>query len=682
MKISTDWLREFIDLDLSPGQLMDTLNEIGLTVDAWEETAEGLILDLNPPANRPDVLGHYGVARDLGAKLELPLKEKDWICPDGAEAVHEILDVQVWEEDLCPRYTGKAVKGVKIGPSEDWLQKRLKSLGLHPVNNVVDAANYVLFYTGHPLHTFDMDRIGGAKIVVRRAKRGESLIGLDEREHRLDVDALVIADETSPIALAGILGGVSSSVSDETRNVFIESAVFDPLSVLKTAKRCNLHTEASLRFEKGVDLSFAPKAAEMAAALICRSGGTAYRGMLDVFPKPGKPRTLVFRKRRIQEMLGMEVAADYVEMKLKRLGFSVENQQPDVWQIEVPPFRRDIEKEADVVEEIGRLFGYDRIPCRMAPVTSFSAPPDPEEEKSEELRNILFHHGFDEIVSYGLVEPERQTLFCTKPKSISLRNPISSKLSQLRTSLLPELLSATAWNINRGAEGMNIFEIGAVHFQEEDNFEERRSLGLVSSGLVGHPHWLEKQRRTDFYFIKGACETVLSQMGFGAVSFPPSLQDGFAEEGVLSIKLKGEKIGHFGRLDEKVLDFYSLKDPVWAAEIDLSRLFRKNSERFEFLPVIKYPCVQRDVSFVGDLGISYQDVSEALEKLGLSFLESFTLVDRFTGKPVPNNKVSLSFRFVFRHPGKTLLAEEVEAYLKTIIDKLNSQFKFELREGG
>lgn len=682
MKISTDWLRDFLEFDLSPGQLMDTLNGIGLNVEDWEEAAEGLILELNPPANRPDILGHMGVARELGAKLDLPLKEMDWRCSDGAEAVQEVLDVQVWEEDLCPRYSGKAVKGVTIGPSEDWLQERLKSLGQNPVNNVVDAANYVLFATGHPLHTFDMDKIGGAKIVVRKAKRGESLIAIDGSELPLEADALVIADETSPLALAGILGGRSSAVSEETSNVFIESAYFNPLSILRTAKTYNLHTEASLRFEKGVDLSFTPQAAQMAAALICRNGGTAYRGMLDVFPKPGKPRTLIFRRRRIQEMLGMEVAADYVEKNLKKLGFSAERQQPDVWQIEVPPFRQDIEKEADLVEEIGRIFGYDRIPCRMAPVTSFSAPPDPEEERSEELRNILFHHGFDEIVSCGLVEPEGQTLFGASPKSISLLNPISSKLSQLRASILPELLNVTAWNMNRGSEGVHIFEIGAVHFQEDDVFEERRALGLVSSGLLGHPHWQEKQRRTDLYFIKGACETIISQMGFGAVSFPPSLQKGCDDDGALSIKLKGEKIGYIGRLNGNVLDFYSLKDPVWAAEIDLNCLFKKQPERVEFLPVTKYPSIQRDVSFVGDIDISYHDVSEALEKLGLSFLESFTLVSRFVGKPVPINKVSLSFRFVFRHPGKTLLAEEVEGYLKTIIDKLNSQFKFELREGG
>ena len=334
------------------------------------------------------------------------------------------------------------------------------------------------------------------------------------------------------------------------------------------------------------------------------------------------------------------------------------------------------------MEEIGRFHGYDRIPSRIHPVSSFSAKNDSEGEKREGLRQILFHHGLDEVVNPGLVDEVAQACFLSGRNPVPLKSHNSSKRMELRATLLPEMLDVLSRNVNRGMEGVHIFEIGNIHFEENEIFEERLSLGLVSTGLSGYPHWQEKPRRTDFYFIKGACESVMSQLGYSAFSFKNSGRNGCREETCLSLQFKGQKQGFLGRLNKNVCDYFSIRDPVWVAELDLSLLFEKQQEQFKRDQKTKFPSVSRDVSFISEADRPYQDIKIAIEELKLSCLESFALVDRFTGKPVPKNKVSLSFRFVFRHPRKTLLAEEADGFLKTILDKLGTQFEFELREGG
>lgn len=498
----------------------------------------------------------------------------------------------------------------------------------------------------------------------------------------LDPDALVIADNNAPLSLAGIIGGNSSAVSETTNSLFIESACFDPSSIFITSQKHGLFTESALRFDKGVDVSFIPQAARMAASLICRSGGRATKGLLDVYPNPGTPKTIVFRRRRIAELLGMEVTSVFIETLFGRLGFGVENYQPDVWQIRVPFHRMDITKETDLVEEVGRFYGYDRIPAKVHPVTALPPKSDIEGERKEGVRQILFHQGFDEVVNAGLLKSEEHSLFKSKRIPVSILNPNTSKLAELRASLLPELVSNLSRNLNRDAEGVHIFEIGNIHYRENDGYGESLSLGLVSSGKLGFPHWQKKQRQTDIYFVKGACESVMFRLGYPAFSFKSGGGNGCEPNLCLSILLKGQKLGFLGRLNSEVCEYYSIREPVWVAELDLHRLLEIQSTRFIPAQPTKFPSVSRDISFVGNNDIPYQEIIKAFGKRQLSYLESFVLVDRFEGKPVPKNKVSLSFRFVFRHPRKTLLAEEVDKNLKTIIDKLCTQFNFELREGG
>ena len=442
--------------------------------------------------------------------LGRPLLERDWPVAELAEATAEIVDVQIADEDLCPRYCGLVVRGVPVGPSPDWLRRRLEAMGLKPINNVVDVSNYVLFATAQPIHTFDFGRIGGGRIVVRRAKRGETLVDLDGRTLELTADMLVIADESRPVALAGVIGGQASGITESTRDVFIESAHFDPVSIRKTAKKLGLSTDASYRFERGADIGFAPQAARMAASLLTQLGGRASRGLIDRYPRPLKPRTVRLRLRRVAELLGVDVPEDFVADLLARLGFRADTSHRSAWRVEVPTFRVDISREADLVEEIARFYGYDRIPSVVTPVDSFDATRRPEADAPGPAPpRPCSARGFDEVINWSFADPEREAAAGSGRTPVPVQNPISVRASVMRTTLLPGLLENAAWNLNRGLEGVHIFEMGHVYYWEEEKHREDLHLGLLSTGLRPGAGWDTPAAETDFFVLKGALEARL-----------------------------------------------------------------------------------------------------------------------------------------------------------------------------
>ena len=452
MKISLEWLREYVAVDLPRQEILDKLTMIGLVADTTEERDGDLILDLETYANRPDTLGHLGVARELAALLGLPLIEKDRPVAELPEATTDIADVQIVAEALCPRYCGVVVRNVPVGPSPAWLTRRIEAMGLRPVNNVVDVSNYVLFATAQPIHTFDFGRIGGGRIVVRKAKRSETLVDLDGRTLALSTDMLVIADESRPVALAGVIGGQASGITASTRDVFIESANFDPVGIRKTAKALGVSTDASYRFERGADIDFAPQAALMAASLLTQMGGLASKGLIDRYPKPPKARTVRLRLRRIAELLGVEVPEGFVVDVLGRLGFRVEGAPKGPWRVGVPTFRVDVSREADLVEEIARFYGYDRIPSEVTPVDSFAPVVNRKRDRLARIRETLAGQGLDEVINWSFADPEREAAVASGRTPVAIQNPISNRASVMRTSLFPGLLENAAWNLNRGSK--------------------------------------------------------------------------------------------------------------------------------------------------------------------------------------------------------------------------------------
>jgi len=682
MRISLNWLKDYVELDLPLPQLIEKLNMIGLMVEDWEEKGSDVILDIETYANRPDTLGHLGVARELAAALELGIKEQKWPLTEIEQKTSDLADVRIWDVDLCPRYSGMVIKGIQVGPSPEWLRKRIEAVGLKPINNVVDVTNYVLFATAHPIHAFDLAKISGRKIIIRKAKDAEVLRSLEGNDISLSPEMLVIADEKKPIALAGIIGGEESSVKEGTQDVFIESACFDPVSIRKTSKKTGISTDASYRFERGADISFPPQAALIAASLLTQLGGKASKGIADVYPEPRKEKTVVLRHHRISDLLGLEIDEEFAVRTLASLGFQAEVQQRGLWQVKIPQFRVDVEREADLIEEIARFYGYDKIPASLPPLRVLELPVDQKRERINKFRQLLFHNGFDEVLNYSFSDPEKEARLQTGQKAIEIRNPVSSKASLLRTTLLGGLLENIVWNKNRGAEGIHLFEIGNVYFWQNETNREQLTLALATTGLVGPVQWHRKSEDTDFFRIKGALESLMTYSRYEPFSFREEDHAFFEQEYSLAMIFKEEMVGYCGLLKKNLLDSYSLKEPVWAAELNLALLFEKQPYSFEFIPVDRFPSITRDVSFIAGRSVLYQDIKEVVEKLAVPYLMEFDPHDRFSGSSIPNGKISLSFRFVFRHPQRTLLAKEVDTLLEKVINALVTKFKFQLREGG
>lgn len=682
MKISFDWLGEYLDLDIPLPQLVETLNRIGLMVESWEETDGDVVLDIETYANRPDTLGHLGMARELAAALGLSLKEENWPLVELGQKTSEVADVQILDEDLCPRYCGLVVRGVKVGPSPHWMKRRIEAMGLNSINNVVDATNYVLFSTAQPIHAFDLAKISGKKIIIRRARKGERLKTLDERDVELHHDMLVIADEKKPVALAGIIGGEESAVSEGTVDIFIESAFFDPVSVRKTRKALGFQTDASYRFERGMDIAFPPRAALMAASLLSQFGGRVALKLTDVYPVPRKKKEVVLRHRRVSELLGIEVEEAFIKNTLEDLEFVLEAGKGGAWRVKIPSFRVDIDREADLIEEIARFFGYENIPSTLAPLKVIEPAPHKARERINKLRQILFQQGFNEALTFSFSNADIENLFNTGFNPVEIRNPISSKASLLRTTLLGGLLEATAWNKNRGMEAVDFFEIGNRYYWVEEECLEKLTLAILSTGASGEIHWSGRKEEADFFRLKGTCEVILSQLRYEPHDFEkedhPFFEPGFS----LALRHKEMKIGYLGLLAERILDGYSLDPPIYAAEIDLDLLFSKQPKAFVYDPVPRFPAVSRDLSFLVSQNISYKEIRRSIEKLSLPFLEDFHLVDLYEGPSLPEDKISLSFRFIFRNSQRTLQAEEVEKAEKQLVSHLQKNFRIQLREGG
>ena len=681
MKISLDWLREFVAVEVPRPEFLERLTMIGLVADTVEERDGDALLDLETYANRPDTLGHLGVAREVGAMLGVPLVERDWPLVELAEATAEIADVQIAAEALCPRYCGLVVRGVRIGPSPDWLRRRIEAMGLRPVNNVVDVSNYVCFATGQPIHTFDLGRIGGARIIVRKAKRGETLVDLDGRTLELKPDMLVIADESRPVALAGVIGGQASGITESTRDVFIESANFDPVAIRKTAKTLGLSTDASYRFERGADIAFAPKAALMAASILCGLGGRASRGLIDRYPRPPKPRSVRLRLRRIGELLGVEVPESFVVEILGRLGFGATSAHKGSWRVEVPTFRVDIAREADLVEEVARFYGYDRIPSAFTPVTSFDLTVNRRRERLARIRETLLGQGFDEVINSSFADPDRERAAATGREAVAIQNPISQRASIMRTTLLAGLLENAARNLHRGLEGVHIFELGNVYSWADEKHREDLHLGLLSTGLLPGASWAEPAGETDFFVLKGAVEAFAGALRFEPVAFEERDHPSFEPGRALAVLYKGQEVGRMGALRGSFAADASVERTVFAAEIDLDRLFEKTPRPFEVVPVPKLPGTVRDLSFLLDRTVPYGEVARVLGRLSQPLLEGFELRDRFAGGAVPVDKVSLTVRLRFRHPQRTLVAEEVDRVANEIVGQLKTALNIQLREG-
>ncbi len=690
MRISLNWLKDFVDLPAEPGKLKVTLTNLGLGVESITSSDGDWILGIEVTTNRPDCLNHYGVARELATAYRLPLKKLGAVFKESATPAASEVSVEIENPDLCARYCCRIVRNIEVQPSPEWLAGRLEAAGARAINNVADITNYVLLELGHPLHAFDLSTIRQHRIVVRGARSGETLRTLDGQERKLAQENLVIADAERPVALAGIMGGENSAISGGAKSVLLESAWFDPLSVRRTAKSLGMHTEASHRFERGADIEMAPVALDRAALLVKElAGGEILRGLLDVYPRRMRREKLSLRRREIVRILGAEIVWEDVERILRSLGFVVERRGTEGWGVTPPSFRLDVTREVDLIEEVARHFGYDRLPARVLP-----APPRPEDdilrEKELAVARRLVELGYHEIKTSSMIDAAESALF-SDLSPVELENPLSQEASSLRTSVIPSMLAALKWNLDRDCEDLRFFEIGKIYWNSSGGPRERWVLSLGLAGRRRDQTVHDDARDLDVFDLKGDLAALLDVFAIKGLRFRMATTgagcDGPAIAGTSGpfqageIKrvavglnaefLRGEDLlGAFGQLAGSLLATYKLRRLVWIAEIDFERLLEFSIKPKSFEPFSKFPAVQRDFSLRVPEQVSFAGITEALQQLSLPELFCFTPVELFRDGTIGPQHYSLLLRATFQSQDHTLSGEEIAAASQELLGAL------------
>ncbi len=640
---------------------------------------DDIVFNIELTSNRSDCLSIIGVAREVSAITGNPLKKPKITFPEAGIKASDLASVIIEAPDLCRRYAARLVLGAKIGPSPYWMRRRLESVGLRSINNVVDVTNYVLMEFGHPLHAFDFEKLSGKRIIVRRARPEERIITLDEIERLLNPDMLVIADAEKPVAVAGVMGGSGSDVTDETTNILIESAYFNPVSISKTSKALGMHTEASHRFERGTDIEGLITALNRTTQLIQQlAGGSICSGIVDAYPVPYEKIEVKLRPKRANSILGTNLESNDMAKLLASIEFQVKDDNGDLF-VTVPSFRPDVAREIDLIEEIARLHGYNNIPITM-PASEIPYESDLEslnEKKMlyrEKVRNALNTCGLTEVLNYSFHDPDAFDRLELEADSIYrnalvLRNPISENQSVIRTTLIPGLLTNISYNLNRRINEIRIFEIGRV-FHPKEGKKQPDEPEFVSGAITGQLNsksWNQQTRSVDFYDIKGSVEAVLEAFGikkyaFNIASKPPFLNGRCAE-----VIIENKILGIFGEIRRSVLDKHDIDQDVYAFELEFDKLLKyASSATFQQLPI--YPSVYRDMSLVLDFNVAHSEIEDTIRSIGGELILSVNLFDVYRGKQIPENKKSLAYAIeIFILLIGTLTDEEVDGIHERII---------------
>ncbi len=673
MRLVFDWLRDLVDV---PGDVADVAREISLRGFEIAEIIPGRspVIDFEITANRPDCLSQIGLAREASAIWQLPLRMPDITMPEAGPA--EQLEVDLRDPDLCPRYCAQVFE-VRIGPSPSWLADRLESAGVRSISNIVDVTNYVMLEMGQPMHAFDLRRLAGGRLVIRRAKPGEAMRTLDGVDRTLDGEMLVIADRDRAQAVGGVMGGHDSEIDASTTVIALESAYFHPPSVRRTSKRLGLKTEASTRFERGGDVNAPPLGIARAASLIGRLGaGRPLGALIDRYPEPKPPNEVVLRASRIARLLGQEVPGPDIPRILEPLGFAVRDLPAGGergWRVVVPSFRVDVMREADLIEEVGRHFGFDRLPVTFPALATAQAPPAPEIARDRLARQVLTSSGFSEAMTFAFIERQAALPFCERGADpAEIANPLSEKFAVLRPSLLPGLLDSCAHNRRRERKDVRLFETGS-RFTKEG---EGRAAAFAWCGAASGPHWSAPTRNVDFFDVKGVVEQICSAFGI-APRFAPAERPYLVRgrTAVVTTDVQGATVtlGVLGQLSPRVAEArgFPAGEEIYGGEIDIRALAssaRGDDLRAEPLP--RFPSIVRDVSILVDEALPAETVRGTIRSAAPPTLVSIAEFDRYRGKGVPEGRVSLSLRLTFRAPDRTLTDEEAQDATERIVDAL------------
>ncbi|MGE0881986.1 MAG: phenylalanine--tRNA ligase subunit beta [Blastocatellales bacterium] len=689
MKISYNWLKEFVDIELSPRDLAAKLTMAGLAVDAVEEHHPGnnadFVLDIDLTSNRPDCLSHLGVAREAAAISDRPMRMPDrYRDREGVAKSADVTSVEILNPDLCPRYTARIIKGVKIGPSPEWLVKRLEVMGQRSVNNVADITNYVMLELGQPLHAFDLAMLKGQRIIVRTARDGEKMTTLDGEERTLNSQMLVIADAERTVALAGIKGGEDSGITEKTVDVLLEAAHFTPWQVRATSKALGLSTEASYRFERGTDPEIVPVASDRAAEMIAEiAGGEILSGLVDVYPTKSERHQISMRRARYELMTGLKVELSEAERILRALGFDVEaDVEKDSLTAVGPSWRIDVSIEEDLIEEVARIAGYDNLQTTL-PGSAGAGAYLQGESGRRAARQVLSSLGYNEAISFSFVNAQADALLSEASESVrlQLRNPIDETQSHMRTTLLGGLLKALEHNFNYGSRNVKLFEIGKCFTDDGDERPmEIERLALVATGARNEFDWQAANARVDFFDVKGAIESIAESLGLPVLEFKPIENARHLHPGRSGlISLDGNPIGQVGQLHPRIAAEYKFKQAVFVAELDLAAMLESDKLEVRYRPLPKYPSVVRDLALLIETAVPMAAIDQAIRDLKIPELIDFKLFDLYAGKELPAGKHSIALSLRYRAADRTLTDEEINAMHESIVKKLTQEFSAEVR---
>ena len=665
MKIVHAWLSE-----LAPG-LPDDVETVAreISLRGFEVAAvENGVIDFEITANRPDCLSHEGVAREAAVIWRQAPRARLQGRVTGPGAIPVVIE----DADLCPRYAAQ-IFDVTVGPSPPWLAERLDAAGVRSINNIVDVTNYVMLEMGQPMHAFDLERLAGGRLVVRRARPGEKLTTLDGVDRALDPEMLVIADAERAVAIGGVMGGRDSEIGPATTRMVLESAYFHPASVRRTSKRLNLKTEASTRFERGGDIEAPLDALARAATLIEQIGAGQSGTTVDVYPSPWSPRTVALRAARIERILGMRVPAEDVPRILAPLGFHATERDAHSWDVTVPSFRVDVLREVDLVEEVGRHYGFDRLPATFPVLSGAQPAPDPRAERDRKIRTLLTAAGLSESMTFAFIERAAAAPFCgdgVEPAAIA--NPLSEKFAVLRPSLLPGLIDSCAHNRRRGRKDVRLFETGS-RFTAAG---EGRAVGLAWSGAGNPAHWSAQPRPTDFFDIKGAVEVLCDALQIPQVEFAAADIPFLAAGRSAAIASQGIALGVLGQLLPAIAEQrgFPAGEEVYVAELDVDALAaRVPAADLRAASLPRFPAIVRDLSILVDDALPAAAVRGTIRSAAPSLLQSIVEFDRYQGKGIPDGRLSLSLRLTFRSPERTLTDDEVDAAMSAIVGALEGE---------
>jgi phenylalanyl-tRNA synthetase beta chain len=668
MKISLEWLSEFLPDGLDAQGAADALTNGGLPVESTEQRGNDTVIDVEVTSNRGDCLSHLGVARELSALLARELRIIEPQPRESPEPLSKATSVVIEAPDLCPHYTARVLRNVTIKASPAWLARRLEAVGLRPINNVVDVTNYVMFELGQPLHAFDFDKLDQRRIVVRRARTGEKLTSIDGRERMLTPEMLVIADASRPVALAGVMGGIDSEVSPATKNILLESARFDPLSVRKTARHLAMTSDSSYRFERGIDPLLPERASLRAAQLILETGGGELLAGIAAAGQTGfAPKKLSLRLNQLQRILGVQFPVDQVVNALRRDHLSPVL-AADRIDVTIPSYRLDLNIEADLIEEAARLIGYDKIPVREE-ISIRLTPPDPEAAVLETIGSVLVSGGYFESITFGWVSDLLAADF-TPAEAIALpraQSAVRKADASLRPSTLPGLLESLRRNENAGTMDAKLFEIGSTFLIAQGGaVDERRRVGLVGSD--------------DLSEVRGVVELLLNRLDPNReIRVVPGPRPGFGKAAGGRIEWSGQLVGYLGKIDRAVAEKLGLREIPAAAELELLPLVEGAQRVPQQKPLPTFPAVRRDLSLIVPESMRYERIDLLIRTLKPEFLEDLEYVTTYSGKPLEKDQKSVTVTLVFRSPTGTLTGEQVDAAVQRVVNAAQSELGAALR---